>query len=194
VRKHILFVSKNECKLKEAKVILDKLNIVVDPFKESIDEIQTLETDKLVKDKAIKAFKIVRQPLFVEHTGLYLEYLNEFPGGLTQIFWDSLKADKFAELFGKTENTRTFAKTIIAYIDGKKVHIFEGMIAGVIVRKPRGDREFQWDCVFQPDGYDQTFAEMGSKKNDISMRKKALDEFAKKLKEMETNEGSGGVS
>ena len=44
---------------------------------------------------------------------------------------------------------------------------------------PRVDHGFQWDCVFQPDGYTETFAEMGTaKKNEISMRRKALDKFA----------------
>ena len=42
---------------------------------------------------------------------------------------------------------------------------------------PRGNREFQWDCVFIPKGYEETFAEMGKKKNEISMRKLAFDSF-----------------
>ena len=33
-------------------------------------------------------------------------------------------------------------------------------------------KAFQWDCVFQPHGYEQTFAEMGEEnKNSISMRR-----------------------
>jgi XTP/dITP diphosphohydrolase len=47
---------------------------------------------------------------------------------------------------------------------------------------PAGLRDFQWDCVFVPDGYTETFAEMGDRKNDISMRRKALDAFAVFLK------------
>ncbi|WP_268870415.1 MULTISPECIES: non-canonical purine NTP pyrophosphatase [Halopseudomonas] len=37
---------------------------------------------------------------------------------------------------------------------------------------------FQWDCVFVPNGHIQTFAEMGEAKDEISMRRKALDQFA----------------
>ncbi|MFG7003113.1 non-canonical purine NTP pyrophosphatase, partial [Burkholderia pseudomallei] len=40
----------------------------------------------------------------------------------------------------------------------------------------------QCDCVFVPDGSTQTFAEMGAAKDDISMRRKALDLFAAHLK------------
>ena len=58
-----------------------------------IEELQTIDTDKLVRDKAIKAFEHLGEPLFVEHTGLYLNKLNGSFGGLTQIFWDTLLAD-----------------------------------------------------------------------------------------------------
>jgi len=59
--------------------------------------------------------------------------------------------------------------------------MFEGEVSGRIAEAPRGPRGFQWDCVFIPDGFSQTFAEMGEKKNDISMRRIAMDHFAKFL-------------
>ncbi len=177
----IRFVSGNPHKLSEAQAILHELNIEVSPFNYPIEELQTIDTDKLVKDKAIKAFQRLGEPLFVEHTGLYLGKLNGFPGGLTQIFWDTLKADLFAELFGNAGSNEVTAKTMICYIDGKRFHRFEGEIKGTVAPAPRGDRAFQWDCVFVPDGYDKTFAELGAIKNTISMRKRALDSFASYL-------------
>jgi XTP/dITP diphosphohydrolase len=45
-----------------------------------------------------------------------------------------------------------------------------------------GSKDFQWDCVFVPNGYSETFAQMGDRKNEISMRRKALDAFAAFLK------------
>jgi XTP/dITP diphosphohydrolase len=110
---------------------------------------------------------------------LYLDYLGGLPGGLTQIFWDTLEADRFARLFGTTQSAK--ARTTIAYCDGMKIYKFEGEIEGQIVPVPRGPRDFQWDCVFQPNGETSTFAEMGVKKNEISMRRAALDKFAAHL-------------
>ncbi len=104
--------------------------------------------------------------------------MNQFPGELTQIFWDNLEADKFSELFGKSSDTKVVAKTIIGYVDGKKIHLFEGEVLGQIASIPRGNRDFQWDCVFIPNGYDKTFSELGDLKNEISMRKIALDKFS----------------
>jgi XTP/dITP diphosphohydrolase len=62
------------------------------------------------------------------------------------------------------------------------MHLFEGAIEGTVPSAPVGPRGFQWDCVFVPDGSTQTFAEMGTAKDAISMRRKALDKFADHIK------------
>jgi len=170
----LLFVSKNKFKHAEATRFLSTLGIDVEATHLEIHELQTVDTEALVRDKATRAFAALGRPLFVEHTGLYLDALNGFPGGLTQIFWDTLQKDRFSELFAsKTEQVK--AVTNIGYVDGRRVHLFRGEIMGKIVSPPRVDHGFQWDCVFQPDGYSQTFSEMGDKKNDISMRSRALE-------------------
>jgi XTP/dITP diphosphohydrolase len=177
----IRFVSRNQFKIDETKEIMLGSGIDIIPFNRKIEELQTLDVKSLVKDKLMKAFSLIGRPLFVEHTGLYIKYLNGFPAGLTQIFWDSLEADKFSELVGNLPDTTVLAKTIIGYCDGKQIYYFEGEVNGNIVNIPKGSRDFQWDCVFCPLGHSQTFAEMGLAKNDISMRKQALENFKKFL-------------
>lgn len=174
----VRFVSNNPHKIGEAEAILGPRGIRVIPSKVKIEELQTTDTPRLVRDKLLKAYEQIGRPLFVEHTGLYLDRINGLPGGLTQIVWDTLQAERFAELFGGPE--KAVARTSIAYCDGRKIYEFNGQIAGLIVSPPRGSREFQWDCVFQPDGCHETFAEMGhEEKNKISMRREALDQLAK---------------
>ena len=174
----VRFVTSNRFKIIEAQEILVAMGIHVVPIDMKIEELQTTDTPRLVRDKAIRAFANIARPLFVEHTGLYLKFMNDLPGGLTQIVWDALQADRFSELFGKSPDPRVVAKTTIAYIDGKQVHTFFGEVAGRIADSPRGNRDFQWDCVFVPDGETEAFAEMGNRKNEISMRRRALDQFA----------------
>ncbi|MCY1530089.1 dITP/XTP pyrophosphatase [compost metagenome] len=179
----IRFVSKNNFKIQEVQKILNPLNIEVLPIKHSIEELQTENVEKLVRDKLLKAFRLTGKPVLVEHTGLYIDYLNGFPGGLTQIFWDKLQAEKFSKIFGNTENNAVTAKTIIGFCNSQTIELFEGAIEGKISSEPRGSRDFQWDCIFIPNGHDQTFAEMGEMKNEISMRKLAFEKLTKHLKE-----------
>lgn len=176
----IRFLSKNKHKIDEARRILEAYDIDLLATHAEIDELQTSNTEKLLRDKALKAFKQVGRPIFVEHTGLYLDLLNGFPGGLTQNFWDALKKDKFSELFACDKPV--MARTDICYVDGRKVWHFTGEVAGIIVSPPRVDHGFQWDCVFQPSGFDKTFSERGLMKDQVSMRRKALEQLAQHIR------------
>lgn len=173
----IRLATNNQFKIDETIEILKGTKIKIVPLKMKIEELQTLDVNRLVRDKLLKAFSRIGRPLVVEHTGLYIEYMNGFPGGLTQIYWDSLEADKFTELIGNLKNSKAIAKTTIGFCDGKKIHFFEGEVKGEITKAPLGNRDFQWDCVFIPEGESETFAEMGNRKNQISMRKLAIEKF-----------------
>lgn len=171
------FVSSNEHKIAETEQIFADSGITIHPYNIKIEELQTLDVNKLIKDKLLKAFSIIGRPLFVEHTGLYIPALNNFPGGLTQIFWDSLQADLFAKIIGNLESPKAKAITTIAYCNGKKIYICQGEVEGIISKEPRGSKDFQWDCVFIPKGKEETFSELGDEKNNISMRRIAIDKL-----------------
>ena len=77
------------------------------------------------------------------------------------------------------EDKSAYALCQFAYFSGKKgdeVKLFTGKTNGVIV-EPRGPRTFGWDPVFQPEGFEKTYAELPKEiKNTISHRYKALDQ------------------
>ncbi|KAM9892219.1 hypothetical protein OXX69_012086, partial [Metschnikowia pulcherrima] len=59
----------------------------------------------------------------------------------------------------------------------QEVKLFQGITHGKIVDS-RGHKNFGWDSIFQPDGFDETYAEMDKiVKNGISHRYKALKQF-----------------
>src|SRR5215208_3780506 len=97
------FLSSNPNKVTEANAILSGAGFDLIAVEKKLDEIQSDNVELLVRDKCIKAFRLIGRPVFVEHTGLYIEALNGFPGGLTQIFWATLGAERVAGLFGKDD-------------------------------------------------------------------------------------------
>jgi len=67
----------------------------------------------------------------------------------------------------------------VCYADGQEISTFDGACEGRIIFAPRGRNGFGYDPLFVPDGYEQTFAELGEDvKNLLSHRAQAL----KKLK------------
>ena len=65
--------------------------------------------------------------------------------------------------------------------EGQRVG-FEGIVNGSIIRERRGGEGFGYDPIFQPEGYDQTFAELGNEvKNHISHRARAVQKLAEFL-------------
>ena len=75
---------------------------------------------------------------------------------------------------GENTNRHARFRTVIALIQHGEVHEFEGIVNGEIIRERRGGEGFGYDPIFQPDGYDQTFAELGIEiKNQISHRARA---------------------
>lgn len=59
--------------------------------------------------------------------------------------------------------------------DGKLIVACDGVVEGKIIRTPRGESGFGYDPIFQPHGFEQTFAELSaSEKNRISHRARAI--------------------
>ena len=63
----------------------------------------------------------------------------------------------------------------VCYAEEIAAQIFEGACEGKIIFAPRGKNGFGYDPLFVPDGFTQTFAELGEDvKNGLSHRAKAL--------------------
>jgi XTP/dITP diphosphohydrolase len=69
--------------------------------------------------------------------------------------------------------------------NGNVLGIFEGVVEGNIVDPPRGSGGFGYDPVFQPKGFEQTFAEMPPElKNKISHRAQAIAALREALRDI----------
>lgn len=179
MKKKFVFATNNAHKLEEVSNILgSKVELLSlkdigchDEIPETAD---TLEGNALQKARYI--FERYHTDCFADDTGLEVEALNGAPGVYSARYaGDAHDSEKnmrklLEELKGK-ENRKAQFRTVFALIIDGKEHLFEGIIKGQIISVRKGNSGFGYDPVFIPDGYTQTFAEMGnSEKNKISHR------------------------
>jgi XTP/dITP diphosphohydrolase len=81
------------------------------------------------------------------------------------------------ELEGKESRMARF-RTVISLIWEGQEYFFEGIVEGVILSEKRGEEGFGYDPIFQPDGYDRSFAQLTmQEKNEISHRGRAVQKL-----------------
>lgn len=180
----IYLVTQNKEKVEEFERILEfRLNHV----DLKLEEIQAVEVGKVVEHKARQAYKKVGQPVIVEDTGLYFEDWDGLPGALAKLFDQTLGYSRLAKML--KGNRKAKAETVVGFFDGEKYQSFSGEIQGTIVARPQGEKGFGWDKIFVPRGFGETFAQMNpQKKNQISMRKFALDKLKRFLRQYLKND------
>lgn len=180
----LYFITSNQNKFEEIKVILgdvERLDI-------DLPEIQDIDAKTIIRAKLLEALNHRNGEFVVEDTSLYLECLKGLPGPLIKWFLKTIGRDGLASLAEKLGSDKAEARTIVGYAKNREeIKFFEGSISGRIVN-PAGESNFGWDPIFQPDGYDMTFAEMTrEEKNKISMRKIAVEKLKNHIYENQQN-------
>lgn len=170
------FATINRGKLKEASDILNRRIIGIPG---DIEEIQSMNLEKVASQKATGYYQVLKKPLFVEDVALSFSALKGLPGAYINDFSKVLGNDGLVELLKNKKDREAVASVVVAYIPkAGRIYKFNGEVKGTIVKKPRGDKGFGWDAIFIPNGEKRTFAEMTLRqKNKYSMRKKALVKF-----------------
>jgi len=166
----LYFVTGNRNKYEEVKAILGK----VEWLKLNLPEIQSLDQREIIKHKVAVASAQYKGEFIVDDTSLELECLNSLPGPLVKWFLHTIGKDGLYRICKLLGNYNAIARCTIGYFNNNgKLVFFQGEVKGRIVQA-RGDK-FGWDPVFQPDGFDKTYAEMSPhEKNSISHRSIAL--------------------
>ena len=117
-----------------------------------------------------------------DDSGLSVDALNGAPGIYSARYSGSRDQEKnidklLSELKHSTSRKGQFV-CALSLIINKKEYMFKGSIPGTILFERKGAFGFGYDAVFQPDGYDISFAEMKSNiKNNISHRALAMKDL-----------------
>jgi XTP/dITP diphosphohydrolase len=185
VRK-IVFATNNKHKLEEIRKIADNqlqiLSLSDINCTGEIDETgATLEENALVKARYVK--QRYGYDCLADDTGLEVEILEGTPGVFSARYAgegchpeDNMQ--KLLSVLQGVENRNARFRTVIALLINAEEHLFEGVVSGRITEEKRGDSGFGYDPIFIPEGYQQTFAELGNDiKNRISHRAMATEKL-----------------
>lgn len=188
--KKLVIATNNAHKLEEIRAILgDRIELL------SLKEIHCEEdipedADTLEGNASLKARYVYDRyglDCFADDTGLEVEALNGAPGVHTARYatdghdTDANVRKLLSELAGK-ENRKARFRTIISLIEDGQEQQFEGIVNGTIAESKQGDKGFGYDPIFIPEGYDETFAQLGVEvKNQISHRSRAVAKLCEYL-------------
>jgi len=184
-RPEICFVTGNKKKLEEVKCILgDSLPFRLVSRKLDLPELQG-EPEEISAEKCRLAAKEVGGMVIVEDTSLCFNSLKGLPGVYIKWFLDKLGHDGLNNMLAAYDDKSAYAQCVFSFCSGPSSEpiTFVGRTHGKIV-PARGPLDFGWDPVFQPDGYEGTYAEISKEiKNTISHRYRSLEKLRSYLTE-----------
>lgn len=186
----MIFATNNAHKLDEVKAILgDQFELTTlrqAGITEDIPENEpTIEGNALAKARYV--WQKCGQSCFADDTGLEVDALGGAPGVHSARYatdghdFAANRAKLLHEMEGKADRSARFRTVVALIIDGRE-YTFEGTVEGAITTEELGDGGFGYDCLFRPEGYDKTFAELPAEvKNSISHRGRAMRKLAEWL-------------
>ena len=184
MKKKLVFATNNAHKLKEIRAILgNSIEILsladIHCHADIPETADTLEGNARQKSRYV--YEHYRLDCFADDTGLEVESLGGAPCVYSARYADGQGHDSQANMnkllkeMEEKNNRKAQFRTIISLIEKGEERQFEGIVKGQITKEKRGESGFGYDPIFQPDGYDTTFAELGSDiKNRISHRARAV--------------------
>ena len=189
----IIFATNNPHKQEEAQVILGPSFHVLTPASlgypgDLPETCDTLRGNSV--QKACAVWNLFQTDCFADDTGLEVEALGGAPGVYSARYagehcsYQDNVAKMLAAMKGEKNRKAAFRTVIALNLDGQS-YFFEGRCDGQIIEEQRGTDGFGYDPIFLPDGFEETFAEMGHKaKNAISHRGRATRKLIAFLKEL----------
>mgnify|MGYP001588136896 CR=1 FL=1 len=176
--KEVTFITGNQNK---ADYLAWYLGFPVKHQKLDLDEIQSLDLNRIVEHKVRQAYEQIHLPVLVEDVSLEFEALSGLPGPFIRFFIEKVPLETICSVVnGKTR--KATARCVFGYYDGNDLKLFESKLDGTIAETPAGENGYGWDKIFIPEGYKITRAELDEKDDQKTYLKiKPLAEVKKYL-------------
>ena len=188
----LVLATRNHGKVRELTNMLygeasSKQQIEVVSLENYPDAPEVIEDGKTYAENAVKKASVIAaytsHLTLADDAGLEVDALDGAPG-IHSKRWagenatDETRIAKLLQaLEGATNRRARFIAAIAVVHPNSKPEVVLGVCEGHIRHAPVGESGFGYDPVFVPDGYQQTFAELGEEiKNRMSHRAKALEQ------------------
>jgi non-canonical purine NTP pyrophosphatase, rdgB/HAM1 family len=173
----ITLITSNPNKAKEIREIFSRYGIELIVKDLDIPEIQSEDLKEIVLNYIREAYKIIKDRIIVEDSGLFIKALKGFPGPYSSYVFKTTGNEGILKLMNGIEDRTAEFVSIIGYKDEKNEKIFEGRTKGRISFTING-KGWGFDPIFIPEGYSKTYGEMSiEEKNQVSHRGKAIKKF-----------------
>ena len=172
--KKIYFVTSNYNKVKEFKAILEP-KIKVEHIAMGYPELRGDDPEEIAKLAAKQLAEILKKPVVVEDSGLFIRALYDFPGTNSAYIHKRIGLNGILKLMEGVKDRVAFYKSAVAFCQpGKEPISFLGTEKGTIATKIRGSNGFGHDPIFIPQSSKQTYGETRNSEEKKKFRKKAL--------------------
>ena len=178
--------SNNKKKLSELQDLLSKQSLDVFPYTDilgkTIDVVEDGDTFAKNAAKKVNALAgLVDDIVVADDSGLEVDCMNGKPGVYSaryggQSLTDYERCDYLLRQIESEQNrSARFVCTIAIKLPKQDIQLLEGVVEGTLDFRLSGESGFGYDPIFIPNGYDQTFAQLGPEvKYKISHRSQAL--------------------
>jgi len=186
----IVVATGNPGKLQELQDHLQGIDCELRLKPEDLDVEETGDT--FAENACLKASQVAIATghwAIADDSGLEVDALDGAPGIYSARYGDT-DPQRIERLLGELGNElnrqgRFVCAVALARPDGSIATVTEGVCAGEILHRPRGDRGFGYDPIFYVPEYQQTFAEMSpERKQAISHRGQAFQLLLPQLPEI----------
>lgn len=184
----LVVASHNQGKIDEITRMLKPFEIEVISAKElNLPDVEETGTtfQENAELKAVQLSEASNLPCLADDSGLCVDALNGRPGVYSARYAPNRDFNKAMEMLvkelkdsGNPDWSAHFSCVLALKVPGQECRFFEGRIDGKIIAEPSGTNGFGFDPIFQPEGFDKTFAHLSAdEKAKVSHRGRAFQKL-----------------
>lgn len=178
-KESIAVVTGNPKKYKQIAQGLQLLGIQTSHVDVDLEEMQTLDSEAIIRQKALSAYAQIQRPLVVEDGGIYFEAYDRFPGVYSKFIFGSLGFTGIEKLYA--EGDAAVFRSTIAYMDQSLAQsgmpqLFTGEYAGTLTHnfENRSEIIMPYAELFVPHNSTVPMSQMDVEKRSLDHRQQSV--------------------